>query len=67
MQQKRGVASAAATGPTATNIIHQDSTAMPLTSTIASLVQRLTRLNTAIKHAMSKGEEEKAVQEGYRR
>lgn len=66
MQQRKGVTSAAAAGATA-YIVHQDSTAAPLTSTLSSLLHRLTRLNVAIKSAMSKGEEENSDQEGYRR
>jgi len=59
----------AATAGATTNIIHQDSNAVPqtVTSTFGVLLQRLTRLNTAIKNAMSKGEEEMGGQEGYRR
>ena len=66
MQQKRGVTSAAATGLT-TSVFHQDSNAAPLTSTFAALLQRLTRLNTAIKSAMAKREEVNSGHEGYRR
>lgn len=67
IQQKRGITSAAISGPS-TGLTHQDSTAVPLTSTLVSLLQRLTRLNIAIKNVMSKGEEESGVQEGnYRR
>ena len=74
MQQRKGATSAAAaasTGPM-TTMIHQDSNAaassgQPLASTFASLLQRLTRLNTAIKSAMSKREEEIGDHEGYRR
>ena len=64
MQQRRGITTGATGGIT---IVHQDSNAIPLTTTFASLLHRLTRLNTAIKSAMSKGEEENSDQEGYRK
>lgn len=67
-QQKKGNTPATIAGATA-NIIHQDSNAVPLTVTSAFgfLLQPLTRLNTAIKNAVSKGEEDTGGQEGYRR
>lgn len=75
MQHRKGATSVAATsvaatGPT-TTVHHQDSNVAvagsPLTTTFSSLLQRLTRLNTAIKTAMSKREEEIDDHEGYRR
>ena len=51
----------------AVGIVHQDSNAMPLTSTFASLLHRLTRLNTVIKSAMARDEEENGNQEGYKK
>lgn len=63
MQQRRA---AGIIGP-AVNIIHQDSNAAPATPLIATVVHRLTRLNTAIKSAVAKREEENSGHEGYRR
>ena len=73
MQQRKGATSAATAAGPITTVIHQESNTAPagggppLASTFASLLQRLTRLNTAIKSAMTKHEEEIDDHEGYRR
>ena len=64
MQQRRGATIGASVG---TTVVHQDSNAMPLTSTFGSLLHRLTRLNTIIRSAMAKREEENSNQEGYKK
>ena len=66
MQQRRYIAAGASIGIT-TSIVHQDSNAAPLTSTLSSFLHRLTRINTVIKSAMAKGEEVNSDQDGYRK
>ena len=67
MQHRRGVSMGASIAGGAMGIVHQDSTAVPLTSTLTSVLHRLARLNTVIKSAMTKGEEENSNQDGFKK